>query len=108
MITRDGTIPSELRTLARKQTSVYTSVSMMIVPSPRLYPRVTIATSRRQIQGRQYLSKKIILATGMKDLLPDTPGLATRWGKGITVRSIHHNEFARLPFTLRKYRVPMV
>ena len=34
-------------------------------------------------EGRQYLSKKIILATGMKDLLPNTPGLATGWGKGI-------------------------
>ena len=35
------------------------------------------------MEGRQYLSKKIILATGMRDLLPDTPGLATGWGKGI-------------------------
>lgn len=35
------------------------------------------------VDGKQYLSKKIILATGMKDLLPTTPGLAAGWGKGI-------------------------
>ncbi len=33
--------------------------------------------------GQQYLSKKIILATGMKDLLPNTPGLATAFGRSI-------------------------
>ena len=40
-------------------------------------------------EGRQYLSMKIILATGMKDLLPDTPGLATGWGKKSIVRNIY-------------------
>lgn len=34
-------------------------------------------------EGNQYISKKVILATGMKDLLPNTPGLAAGWGKGI-------------------------
>ena len=33
--------------------------------------------------GKRYLSKKVILATGVKDLLPNTPGLAAGWGKGI-------------------------
>ena len=35
------------------------------------------------VEGKQYLSKKVILATGMKDLVPNTPGLAAGWGKGI-------------------------
>lgn len=41
-------------------------------------------------EGKQYLSKKVILATGMKDELSDTPGLAAAWGKGIYCkRSVH-------------------
>ena len=33
--------------------------------------------------GKAYVSKKVVLATGVKDLLPSTPGLAAGWGKGI-------------------------
>ncbi|ESU13828.1 hypothetical protein FGSG_07556 [Fusarium graminearum PH-1] len=28
-------------------------------------------------------ARKVVLATGIKDLLPDTPGIAENWGKGI-------------------------
>ena len=84
VLTRDGTVPSEFRALAREQISVYTSVSMMngtvssIVPGENnTYFTITDA------DGKQHLAKKVILATGMKDLLPDTPGLAAGWGKGI-------------------------
>lgn len=84
VITRDGTVPSEFRALAREQISVYTSVSMMngtvssVVPEDNnTYFTIT------DEDGKQYLSKKVILATGMKDILPDTPGLSAGWGKGI-------------------------
>ena len=45
--------------------------------------------------GKQYLSKKVILATGMKDLLPDTPGLAAGWGKGIYCMYNPHHDPSR-------------
>ena len=53
------------------------TVSSIVPESNKSYFTTT------DMEGRQYLSKRIILATGMKDLLPDTPGLATGWGKGI-------------------------
>jgi len=78
----DGTVPGALRALAREQISVYGSVSMTngtvasIIPEGNGSYFTTTDTS-----GQQYLSKKIILATGMKDLLPNTPGLATAFGR---------------------------
>lgn len=84
VLTRDGTVPTEFRALAREQISVYTSVSMMngTVSSIVQENNNTYFTTT-DADGKQYHSKKIILATGMKDLLPSTAGLAAGWGKGI-------------------------
>ena len=53
------------------------TVSSIVPEAKNTYFTVTNA------DGKKYLSKKVILATGMKDLLPDTPGLSAGWGKGI-------------------------
>lgn len=33
--------------------------------------------------GKKYTARKIVLGTGLKDVLPNTPGLQEAWGKGI-------------------------
>jgi len=33
--------------------------------------------------GKTYTSRKVVLATGITDILPDTPGLAEAWARGI-------------------------
>lgn len=80
----DGTPPNVFRALAREQISAYRSVSMKngTVASITANGNGTYFTTEDQ-DGQQYLSKRIILATGMKDLLPNTPGLADIWGRGI-------------------------
>lgn len=84
VIGNDGTVPSTFRALARLQISAYPSVTMQNGTVTAIAPQqnntyFTTADS----SGQKYLSKKVILATGMKDLLPNTPGLAAGWGKGI-------------------------
>ncbi|KAK4691800.1 hypothetical protein P7C71_g5280, partial [Lecanoromycetidae sp. Uapishka_2] len=87
VIGNDGTVPSVFRALARSQISTYTSVFMIngtvasITPSETSSNNSYFATT--DTNGRQYLSRKIILATGMRDLLPNTPGLARGFGRGI-------------------------
>ncbi|KAM0796821.1 hypothetical protein BDR22DRAFT_975898 [Usnea florida] len=67
VITRDGTILSEFRALAREQISVYTSVSMMNgTVSSIVCERDNSYFTMTDTEGRQYLSKKVILATGIK------------------------------------------
>ncbi len=34
-------------------------------------------------ESEQLTARKIVLATGLRDILPDTPGLQENWGKGI-------------------------
>lgn len=61
------------------------TVSSIVPEDNNTYFTVTDA------DGKQYLSKKVILATGMKDLLPDTPGLSAGWGKGIYCTHLWHS-----------------
>ena len=53
------------------------TVSSIVPEANNTYFTVTNADEK------QYLSKKVILATGMKDLLSNTPGLSAGCGKGI-------------------------
>jgi thioredoxin reductase len=34
-------------------------------------------------EGNQYTSRKVVLGTGLMDLIPDTPGLQENWSQGI-------------------------
>ncbi|KAL6715585.1 hypothetical protein ACLMJK_006546 [Lecanora helva] len=84
VITRDGTVPSIFRALAREEIARYGTVRMMngtvtSIASEGNGSYFTTSTAA----GMQYLSKKVILATGVRDLIPDTPGLATAWGRGV-------------------------
>lgn len=38
---------------------------------------------RASVAGETYTARKLILGTGMKDILPETPGLDEAWGKGV-------------------------
>lgn len=43
----------------------------------------TVTKTNEDGKSDQVSARKIILATGLRDLLPDTPGLQENWGKGI-------------------------
>ncbi|AWB91810.1 NAD(P)/FAD-dependent oxidoreductase [Aeromicrobium chenweiae] len=81
VITHDGRDPAELRLLARKDIAAYATVEM----------REASADIVRQAEdgfevvvGDEVLaSRTIILATGVRDTLPDVPGVAEAWGKEI-------------------------
>lgn len=81
-VSGDGVVPSAFRALAREEVANYIFVSKMngavssiIFESDRSY-FMTTTTAKRQ----QYLSKNVILATWMRDLMPDTSELTVAWG----------------------------
>ena len=84
MIGNDGTPPAAFRVLAREQISAYNSVTMMNGSVKSIVPEGNgtsfMATDK---DGQQYRSRKVILGTGMRDILSSTPGLAAAWAKGI-------------------------
>jgi thioredoxin reductase len=80
--TRDGTPPAELRRIGQEQLRQYETVN------PRADPAVGISGEVgdfrvRLADGEELMSRTVILATGVKDVLPAIPGVARYWGKGV-------------------------
>ncbi|TVY18133.1 putative thioredoxin reductase [Lachnellula arida] len=84
IIGNDGTVPAVFRYNARE----------MIARYPTAYMKNATVTSIDSINngssfvttdadGTTYSSRKIILATGLSDVLPDTPGVKDAWQRGI-------------------------
>ncbi len=81
-LTRDGIAPLELRRIARDQLATYPSVEVRNVPVTNACAsgdrfRVTLA------DGSELSARRLILATGVRDLLPEIPGVKERYGRSI-------------------------
>lgn len=79
-ITHDGSVPEDIAKIARQQVQKYNTVSFATGMVDTLEKSghkflVTLTT------GEQYSSWKVILATGIIDVLPDIPGFSACWGK---------------------------
>lgn len=79
---RDGIRPSELLQIGREQLEPYTTVTL------RQQEVVAIQPHEQHFDvlfadGSQAQAQKIILATGVKDVLPPIVGLDTLWGKHV-------------------------
>jgi thioredoxin reductase len=80
-LTRDGTPPAELRRIAREQ----------LIPYGAAFHDGAVAGARKVdggfevdlADGGRVACRKLILATGMVDELPDIPGLRERWGESV-------------------------
>lgn len=78
-LTQDGNRPAEMATLAKEQVSQYKTV--------RFLDDLAIAAEKiengfrvRVWSGEEYVARKLVFATGIKDILPDIPGFAECWG----------------------------
>lgn len=81
-ITHDGRAPEEIAALAREQVQKYESITF--------YDDLAIAGKKVaggfEIEvkgGTTFQSKKLIFATGLKDIMPEIPGFKECWGKSI-------------------------
>ena len=78
-LTRDGSTPAEISTIAREQVAKYDTVSFLdgfAVEGKKTHSGFEIQTEKGEI----YEGKKLIFATGVKDLMPEIPGFAECWG----------------------------
>jgi thioredoxin reductase len=81
-LTRDGVAPDELRKLGRGELAAYKTVE--------LRDEVVVEASRRdkcfEIRGASGISvsaRTLLLATGRNDVLPERPGFAELYGRGV-------------------------
>ncbi|KAF5682531.1 thioredoxin reductase [Fusarium circinatum] len=89
----DGVQPAYFRHEARRLLKHYKTVRMVngtvidIKRLPGTNTRFSVSVERPGGKVNrlpvEILARKIVLATGLKDILPSTPGIAENWGRGI-------------------------
>ncbi|KAM5367182.1 hypothetical protein ACJZ2D_010172 [Fusarium nematophilum] len=80
--------PAYYRWAARVQLSHYDTVSMINGTVTKIQPGdnntwFSVSTTYPNKKTEMLSAKKIVLATGLRDILPETPGIQEHWGKGI-------------------------
>ena len=82
ILSRDGVAPAELRAAALAQLRRYPSVKVQATSAESAEGepgRFRVALS----DGRITEAHRLLLATGVEDVLPDIPGLPERWGQSV-------------------------
>lgn len=78
-ITHDGKAPKEISDLALEQVAAYDTVKFhegLVVALKKTDKGFEAETSA----GEKFYAKKLILASGVKDVMPEIPGFAECWG----------------------------
>lgn len=81
-ITHDGEAPAKIARKARKQVERYDTVHLhkgLAVEGKKTEAGFEVKTQA----GEVFFGKKLVFATGIRDLLPDIPGLTECWGKTV-------------------------
>jgi thioredoxin reductase len=81
-LTRDGESPDAIAAEAKKQLLAYPTVTWEGGKAVSAAGKVD-AFSVEAEKGETYEARRLILATGITDILPDIPGLVERWGKTV-------------------------
>ncbi|WP_214316993.1 NAD(P)/FAD-dependent oxidoreductase [Nonomuraea sediminis] len=81
LLSRDGIAPAELRTEALGDLEEYPSVD--VVTGLVTGAEIEQEGFRVFLGGGARLARRLLLATGVEDVLPGIPGLAERWGSGV-------------------------
>lgn len=78
-LTNDGKTPAEIAAIARQQVKQYSTVSFLdavVVTAHSIKDGFEIQTNT----GELFTARKLVFATGIKDILPGLPGFAASWG----------------------------
>jgi thioredoxin reductase len=78
-LTRDGSTPAELSAIALEQVLAYPTIGLckdMALNSVNDANQFTTTTA----SGGRYKSRRLVLATGIKDIMPEIPGITECWG----------------------------
>ncbi|MGO3183853.1 MAG: NAD(P)/FAD-dependent oxidoreductase [Aequorivita sp.] len=78
-LTQDGKPPAEISAIAKQQVEQYNTISIVndFVANER---RTPVGFEIKTEAGKIFSAKKIILATGVKDVMPNIKGFSECWG----------------------------
>ncbi|BDB30584.1 NAD(P)/FAD-dependent oxidoreductase (plasmid) [Cupriavidus sp. P-10] len=81
-LSRDGISPTDLRAIAREQIAAYPSVRFVkarVIDARRADTGFSVTTR----DGRVFFARKLLLAAGVVDKLPEQPGFRELYGTGL-------------------------
>lgn len=81
-LTRDGEDPAAIAAAAKRQLLAYPTVTWVDGKVANITGRLD-GFAITEEQGKAYKSRRLILATGVNDILPNIPGLLEQWGKSV-------------------------
>lgn len=84
--TRDGTPPAEYRRLAHVELQSYPAITLRQATVSAITPQATPDLAPESFSvaltgGEVVRGRRVLLATGVRDVLPEIPGLAEIWGR---------------------------
>ena len=78
-LTHDGRPPAEITALARQQVQAYPTVSFLedrVLDGRKTDKGFELQTA----SGERFSARKLVFATGIRDVIPDIPGFSECWG----------------------------
>jgi len=81
-LSRDGLPPQDLLASGRSEVAGYGGV-IIDSNSAGIESRDGSSFTVRLADGRQLTARRVLVATGLRDELPDIPGLSERWGRDV-------------------------
>ncbi|MDB4941150.1 MAG: hypothetical protein JWP97_684 [Labilithrix sp.] len=83
--TQDGASPEELRRIGRAQLAPYDTVRLFDDEALEVASDGEAGFTVRVRNGAPVRARKVLLATGMRDRVPEIPGFRELWGKSVHV-----------------------
>ncbi len=80
-LTRDGVLPSDFHKICRDELKTY-GVEVKqgrVVTAKSNEGQFTVTDT----EGNSYTCKRLLIATGVTDIIPDIPGMQELWGRGV-------------------------
>jgi thioredoxin reductase len=86
-VTQDGVDPAVIAAEARAQVMAYKTVEWVWGRADAARRNITVASGTAPFEVKvgdaSYLSRRLILALGVRDILPEIDGLKARWGRSV-------------------------
>jgi thioredoxin reductase len=81
-LTRDGMLPADFRRIAHKELEQY-GVKIILAHASQARALDKHGFQVKDANGNSYLSRRLLIATGVTDNIPDIPGMKEMWGRGV-------------------------
>ncbi len=83
IVTNDGRDPAEFRAIVRGELAAYDDVEVRDLAASSV-ERLGDGTFETTLaDGSVVASRTVVLATGLRDVMPDVPGFAEQWGRSV-------------------------